>query len=211
MIGGVSFAFQQQVSATALRRTAEPVDAAGPPDARSDEAKKPVAEAAAPSKGETAAVTELKKRDAEVRRHEQAHRSVGGAFTGAIHYEFQRGPNGQQYAVGGEVSIDVAPVPGDPQATVDKMTIVKRAALAPSEPSGQDRAVAAKAEQIRLAAQAELNQARSGGEAEKPGAAPAEDAGAISDIVGTVVAGAYNAAASLASGRGETRRFELVA
>ena len=31
MIGGVSFAFQQQVSATALRRTAEPVDAAGPP------------------------------------------------------------------------------------------------------------------------------------------------------------------------------------
>ena len=56
------------------------------------------------------------------------------------------GPDGNRYAIGGEVSIDVAPVDGDPEATIAKMEIVKAAALAPAEPSAQDRKVAAIAE-----------------------------------------------------------------
>lgn len=101
-------------------------------------------------------LTELKARDREVRAHEQAHQAVGGQYAGAISYTFQRGPDGAQYAVGGEVSIDVSPVAGDPQATIEKMRVVRAAALAPAEPSGQDRAVAAEAMQIMLKAQAEV-------------------------------------------------------
>lgn len=102
-------------------------------------------------------LTELKARDREVRAHEAAHQSVGGQYAGSISYVYQRGPDGAQYAVGGEVSIDTSPVRGDPQATIDKMRVVRAAALAPAEPSSQDRAVAAEAMQLMLQAQAELS------------------------------------------------------
>lgn len=101
---------------------------------------------------------ELKKRDAEVRAHEQAHANVGGDLASAPSYEFQLGPDGKQYAVGGEVNIDLAVVPGDPQATIVKMQKVKAAALAPADPSAADRRVAAEATQRVLQAQAELAQ-----------------------------------------------------
>ncbi|MEO0436943.1 MAG: putative metalloprotease CJM1_0395 family protein [Pseudomonadota bacterium] len=101
-------------------------------------------------------VQELAARDREVRAHEQAHANVGGRFAGAPTYTFQRGPDGRQYAVGGEVAIDVSPVPGDPQATIEKARIVRRAALAPAEPSTQDRRVAAEATAIEQQARAEL-------------------------------------------------------
>ncbi len=91
-----------------------------------------------------------------MRAHESAHQAVGGQYAGSVSYTYQRGPDGAQYAVGGEVSIDVAPVQGDPQATIEKMRVVRAAALAPAEPSGQDRAVAAQAMQLMLQAQAEL-------------------------------------------------------
>jgi len=101
-------------------------------------------------------LTELKARDREVRAHEAAHQAVGGQYAGAMSFTYQRGPDGAQYAVGGEVSIDISPVQGDPQATIEKMRIVRAAAMAPAEPSGQDRAVAAQAMQIMLQAQSEL-------------------------------------------------------
>jgi len=101
-------------------------------------------------------VRELAARDREVRAHEQAHANVGGQYAGAPSYTYQRAPDGRQYAVAGEVSIDVSPVPGDPQATIDKARIVRRAALAPAEPSSQDRAVAAEATKLEQQARAEL-------------------------------------------------------
>ncbi|MGS0537279.1 putative metalloprotease CJM1_0395 family protein [Pseudoalteromonas sp. SaAl2] len=101
-------------------------------------------------------ISELKARDTEVRVHEQAHASVGGQYAGSPSYEYQRGPDGQNYAVGGEVQIDVAEIEGDPQATIEKMQTVRAAALAPAEPSGADRAIAADATQKLAAAQAEL-------------------------------------------------------
>lgn len=101
-------------------------------------------------------VEKLKARDAEVRRHEQAHAAVGGQYASAPSYTFQLGPDGKRYAIGGEVQIDVAPVPGDPEATIDKMGVVKAAALAPAEPSSADRRVAALADAQRLQAVAEL-------------------------------------------------------
>jgi hypothetical protein len=101
-------------------------------------------------------LADLKARDREVRAHEVAHQAVGGQYAGAISYVYERGPDGAQYAVGGEVSIDTAPVEGDPQATIEKMRTVRAAALAPAEPSPQDRAVAAQAMQLMLQAQSEL-------------------------------------------------------
>lgn len=66
-------------------------------------------------------IKELKARDTEVRTHEQAHAAVGGQYAGSPSYEYQRGPDGTNYAVGGEVPIDVGVINGDPQATIDKM------------------------------------------------------------------------------------------
>ena len=111
-------------------------------------------------------VDRLKKRDAEVRRHEQAHKAAAGRYaTGGPTYEYEKGPDGRQYAVGGEVQIDVSPVEGDPQATVQKMQQVRRAALAPAEPSAQDRKVAAEAARQEAKARAELSQGDDQGEA----------------------------------------------
>lgn len=105
---------------------------------------------------EKAEVRELKKRDAEVRRHEQAHARAGGQHAGAPSYEYETGPDGRQYAVAGSTPIDVSPVAGDLAATIEKMRAVKAAASAPAEPSGQDRAVAARADAELRKAQAEL-------------------------------------------------------
>lgn len=108
------------------------------------------------SEQEQRLLRELVARDREVRAHEQAHANVGGRYAGSPSYTFQRGPDGRQYAVGGEVAIDVSPIPGDPQATIEKAQVVRRAALAPAEPSAQDRAVAAEATAIEQQARAEL-------------------------------------------------------
>jgi hypothetical protein len=104
-------------------------------------------------------VSDLKARDREVRAHEMAHVMVGGNLVrkGAS-YQYQTGPNRQRYAVGGEVSIDSSTVNGDPAATLRKMEQVKRAALAPANPSSQDRAVASSVAQAEAAARMELLQ-----------------------------------------------------
>ncbi|KKO44585.1 hypothetical protein WG68_14915 [Arsukibacterium ikkense] len=99
---------------------------------------------------------ELQARDREVRNHEQAHASVGGRYAASPSYTYQQGPDGRQYAIGGEVQIDIAPVSGDPQATIQKMQQVKAAALAPAEPSSADRRIAAEASQRQMQAQVEL-------------------------------------------------------
>ena len=98
----------------------------------------------------------LKAADREVKAHEQAHRSVGGQYVrGGINYRYETGPDGQRYAVGGDVDIDASKIQGDPEATADKMAQIKRAALAPADPSPQDRKVAALATRMEAAARQE--------------------------------------------------------
>ena len=101
-------------------------------------------------------INELQRRDKEVRSHELAHAAVGGSFTGAPNYSFKTGPDGKKYAVGGEVSVDLSTIAGNPTATIAKMQKVHAAALAPANPSAQDTKVAANAIQIILQAQSEL-------------------------------------------------------
>lgn len=103
-------------------------------------------------------IDELKKTDRAVRAHEQAHlaAAAGLAVSGAT-FSYQRGPDGQQYAVGGEVSIDASPG-RTPQETISKAERIQAAALAPADPSAQDRAVARRAAQMELQAQQKLTQ-----------------------------------------------------
>jgi len=115
------------------------------------------------------AVSSLQQRDREVRAHEQTHRSVGGQYAGSIHLDYQVGPDGERYAVAGSTSIDVAPVQGDPAATLRKMEVVQRAATAPANPSGADHQVAAQASQQAQRARAELAAERYGAARELAG------------------------------------------
>lgn len=109
------------------------------------------------SEEEKQQVAKLKQTDAKVRAHERAHAAVGGQYAGAPSYDYVRGPDGQMYAVGGEVSIDIGPE-NDPEATLQKAAQVAAAALAPADPSGADRAVAAAAQQLRLEALAQIRE-----------------------------------------------------
>lgn len=104
---------------------------------------------------------ELKTRDREVRAHEAAHKAAAGSLArGAASFEFEKGPDGRRYAVGGEVSIDTSKVSGDPQATISKAQTIRAAANAPAQPSGQDRAVAAQATQMEAEARQEVAEER---------------------------------------------------
>ena len=113
-------------------------------------------------------VDDLKRTDQEVKAHERAHMAAGaGLVMGGANYQYQRGPDGNMYAVSGEVKIDTSREK-DPKDTIRKMQQVKRAALAPAQPSGQDRSVAARASQIEAQARVELLKQNS------DGATPAE-------------------------------------
>ena len=116
----------------------------------------------------------LKKRDREVRTHEAAHLAAAGQHaTSGIKLDYQRGPDGKNYAVGGEVSIDTSEVPNDPEATLKKAQQIQAAALAPAEPSNQDRQVAASAAKMATKARSEISgkqqeELRENGPTEKP-------------------------------------------
>jgi hypothetical protein len=104
-----------------------------------------------------AEVAKLKSRDADVRAHEQAHLAAAGDLVrGGPNYDYQRGPDGKDYAVGGEVTIDTSPVNGNPRATITKAQRIIAAALAPADPSSQDESVAGQAQAMENQAQAQL-------------------------------------------------------
>lgn len=103
-----------------------------------------------------ATLRQLQATDRRVRAHELAHLAAsGGLATGAPSYTYQKGPDGVNYAVGGEVSIDTSPA-RTPEETIAKAATIIAAALAPADPSPQDRAVAAAASQLAQQARAEL-------------------------------------------------------
>lgn len=136
-------------------------------------------------------VQQLKARDMEVRVHEQAHQSAGGQYvTGGPNFKYQTGPDGNQYAVGGEVQIDVSEVPGDPEATIQKARVVRSAANAPAQPSGQDRNVAAQANALEAKASKELAEKQS--EKTKEGSQPTTVEKAIYQFGGETIKSAGN-------------------
>ncbi|MBD3167875.1 MAG: hypothetical protein GF307_00200 [candidate division Zixibacteria bacterium] len=106
---------------------------------------------------EQAILMDLKATDAKVKAHEQAHLSAAGGYaTGGANFTYTVGPDGKPYATGGKVQIDTSPIHGDPEATIKKAKTIQKAALAPMDPSTQDRAVAAKAAAMERLARTEM-------------------------------------------------------
>lgn len=101
-------------------------------------------------------VEKLREIDRKVRAHEMAHLVAGGPYVrGGPYYKYVTGPDGKRYAVAGEVKIDTSEEK-DPEKTIQKMEIVKKAALAPADPSPTDRRVAAEAAAKEAKARAKL-------------------------------------------------------
>ena len=89
-------------------------------------------------------VQHLAARDQYVRIHEMRHAATLGMYAGRIHYNYQVGPDGKAYAVGGYTEVNNTPAPTKEMALAQARTI-RRAAMAAGEASGSDRAVAAQA------------------------------------------------------------------
>ncbi len=105
-------------------------------------------------------VQKLQRVDAEVKAHEQAHKAAaGGLQTSAPSYEYETGPDGEKYAVAGEVQVSYRRS-SDPGKNIQNAQKVRAAALAPADPSAADRAAARQASAEIAQAQAELQQQR---------------------------------------------------
>jgi len=82
----------------------------------------------------------FKQSDAKVRSHEQIHASIGHTTT-PISYNYQQGPDGKMYAVGGSVRFDTS-IPSDPKAAAFKLDQIQKAASAVADASGADNTIA---------------------------------------------------------------------
>lgn len=126
---------------------------------RSRPAASSAASAGKLSEADQQVVAKLKARDRGVRAHELAHIAAGaGVVTSGASYTYQTGPDGKRYAIGGEVGIDASPA-RTPQDTLRKAEKIRAAALAPVDPSAQDRGIAAKAEGMASEARMEISAA----------------------------------------------------
>ncbi len=122
-------------------------------------------------------VEQLKRRDREVRTHEQAHLAAAGPLArGGPSYEYRVGPDGKRYAVGGEVQLDTSRE-RDPEQTLRKAERIRAAALAPVQPSGQDYRVASQASATAAEARVEIARRRSQQPDGTQAAASSRDAG----------------------------------
>lgn len=121
-----------------------------------------------PDNSEIEELRQLKARDREVRLHEAAHIAVGGSvIRSGAKLQYARGPDGVLYATGGDVSIDTSRA-STPEATLVKAGMIRRAALAPAEPSAQDRSVAADAARMAMQARQEIFAQQQAGEGNNP-------------------------------------------
>ncbi len=128
-------------------------------------------------------VQELKSRDQAVRAHELTHLSDAGQYArGGAQFDYKVGPDGNRYAVGGEVSIDSSRE-SDPQRTLEKAETIRQAALAPADPSSQDRRVAMQATAMAAQARVEIAREQSQGEAEAGNQQPSSTARGISRLI----------------------------
>ncbi len=158
--------FSRTGAATAPQARPAPPPAAQPQPATADRVtirSRRTPEVAAQERAHQAVIQRLAARDRAVRAHEQAHLAqAGGLAKGGPKYQFQRGPDGRLYAVGGSVELDATPIPGNPRATIQKARQIRAAALAPSRPSAQDRAAAAAAGRMEARARLELESPSNG-------------------------------------------------
>ncbi|MDR2946578.1 MAG: hypothetical protein LBV79_07535 [Candidatus Adiutrix sp.] len=152
------------------------------------------------SKEEQEQVADMRQRDQEVRIHEQAHVAAAAGMAGAPVYEYQTGPDGKRYAVGGHVDIRSSGS-SDPDVALREAEAVKRAATAPADPSGPDRAAAAqasaqinqlKAEKARQAVSNDEDEAGKEGQSPKFGGDDSKQANGNGSRLAEVASGLLN-------------------
>ncbi len=115
------------------------------------------------SRGEQVVIEQLKRVDREVRNHELAHKAAAGSFAkGGTSLKYTIGPDGKKYVVGGHVNIDTSTIPNNPEATIRKAQSIRSAALAPANPSSQDRSVAASAVKMESDARMKIREEQKG-------------------------------------------------
>lgn len=87
--------------------------------------------------------------DAKVRMHEQTHASLSNT-TSPIQYNYQMGPDGKMYAVGGSVRLDTS-MPSDPKAAMNKLdSIINSSTSSGSSMSGADSSIAISANLMKM-------------------------------------------------------------
>lgn len=134
-------------------------DSTTPPATRDSATQRPARETQQASRltaEEQSQVKQLQQRDQEVKAHERAHKAAGGRYVTGGGFTYQRGPDGQRYAIGGEVTID-ASLSGSPRDKLQKAETIRRAALAPADPSPQDQRVASQAAMAAAEARSEIS------------------------------------------------------
>lgn len=91
---------------------------------------------------ERSLVQQLAAIDRSVREHEMQHYYGGRPYSALPEYWTVRAPDGRDYAITGMVRFDRRLLPDDPEANLIKLQVLKRSALAPLDPSEEDRLVA---------------------------------------------------------------------
>ena len=85
-------------------------------------------------------LNKFKNKDNEIRTHEQTHASLG-TTTAPINYNFQVGPDGKLYAMGGSVRFDTS-IPSNPENAKVKLEELRDASSSVSPLSGADASIA---------------------------------------------------------------------
>lgn len=188
-----SYAYSKQKTAVNTQEPSTVVSITGGNAKKSETTEKKAEQPKKNTLGETLTTSEqkvvdaLKKRDTEVRQHEQAHMTAGqGIVLSGPTYEYQTGPDGKQYAIGGEVKIDTS-MPSDPEEAVRKARKIKTAALAPSEPSSQDMRVSQKAQSMEQTARQELARVQSYKKTSEQGEGPVDHVTAYNNVPNAIL------------------------
>jgi hypothetical protein len=101
-------------------------------------------------------LSKFKSTDAKIRTHEQSH-AMKSETTAPIQYNYQMGPDGKMYAVGGSVRLDTSIPLNDPKAASFKLDKLKNSATAPDQMSGADSSIAIQANLMKMRLSLENN------------------------------------------------------
>ena len=97
----------------------------------------------------------LKAKDQQIKSHEQTHSALSGANSSNPHYNYQVGPDGKMYAVGGSVTMDTSIKidPNNQNSTSNallKLDQLQKATSSVDEPSSADMSIATKANFMKI-------------------------------------------------------------
>lgn len=91
-----------------------------------------------PGSEKNQAIEKLKNRDREVRAHESSHSTDPNLIKiGSARFDYTIGPDGKAYATGGRVTLSTGNAK-TPEEALSKAEALKKASMAPGEPSSMD-------------------------------------------------------------------------